>query len=223
MPMIRLAAAAVLASLLFLGGPSPVAAEGVSLNWGSEVNPSRCPNDQGYRYLEINVTRKVEGDSTAALLAAPWSTLGSPWATVEYNQHIQVWQIGTTGGGGGGTVGAERFCALVHYQGSFTTHAGPSPAGSSLVAEGIDGSFQGGYRLVFNADEKSGATPKVRGHLGTVPAPDDIASWRRDYFDNIGLDQMQWLGFIFHGGNNGAYAVWNSQMAGEGRQGDITD
>jgi hypothetical protein len=28
------------------------------------VNPSQCPTDQGYRYLEINVTRKVKHDGS---------------------------------------------------------------------------------------------------------------------------------------------------------------
>src|SRR5207244_1474541 len=48
--------------VLLLGLPLVTAAQTPSLNWGSEVNPSRCPNDQGYRYLELNVTRHVEGD-----------------------------------------------------------------------------------------------------------------------------------------------------------------
>ena len=68
--MIRLAAGGLLLSLLLLGVPSHVLAQAPSLNWGSEVNPSRCPTDQGYRYLEINVTRKVENDPTLDRLRA---------------------------------------------------------------------------------------------------------------------------------------------------------
>jgi hypothetical protein len=115
--MIRLIATAVLTFLLCIGtSPLLAIAGGVSLNWGSEVNPSQCPTDQGYRYPEINVTRTVEGDPTQGVL-------GNTWAIREYNQHIQVWRIGASDGGGG----AERFCALVRYQGSFSTLAGPSP------------------------------------------------------------------------------------------------
>ena len=70
----------------------PAIAGGVSLNWGSEVNPSQCPTDQGYRYLEINVTRTVEGDPTQGVL-------GNTWAIREYNQHVQVWRIGASDDG----------------------------------------------------------------------------------------------------------------------------
>jgi hypothetical protein len=104
-PMIRLAAGGLLLSLLFLGVPSHVFAQAPSLNWGSEVNPSRCPTDQGYRYLEINVTRKVENDPTLD----PAGT--NKWAMLDYIQHIQVWKVGTVPTPGGG----EKFCALVRY------------------------------------------------------------------------------------------------------------
>jgi hypothetical protein len=59
--MLRPAVLIALTALTLIGSPL-VAAAAPSLNWGSHVNPARCPTDQGYRYLEINVTRKVEGD-----------------------------------------------------------------------------------------------------------------------------------------------------------------
>ena len=119
--MIRLAAGGLLLSLLLLGVPSHVLAQAPSLNWGSEVNPSRCPTDQGYRYLEINVTRKVENDPTLG-------KAGNQWAMLDYIQHIQVWKVGSEPVLGG----AEKFCALVRYQGSFTTLAAPRKAASVL-------------------------------------------------------------------------------------------
>ena len=88
------------------------------------------------------------------------------------------------------TVGAERFCALVRYQGSFTTLAGPSPSpvGSNDISAGIDGSFEGGYLLVFNADELPSPEFSTRGHIGTFDGPIDLYDWRSLYFTKIGLD-----------------------------------
>ncbi len=200
-PMIRLAAGGLLLSLLFLGVPSHVFAQAPSLNWGSEVNPSRCPTDQGYRYLEINVTRKVENDLTT-------------WATLDYIQHIQVWKVGSLPVPGG----AEKFCALVRYQGSFTTLAGTSPQGTGSVGAGIEGSFEGGYRLVFSADELTKPSESTRGHIGTFTGPGDLYDWRAFFFANIGSHDLQWWGWIYHGGNNGAWV-----NSGIGNQGDITD
>ncbi len=205
--MIRLAAGGPLLSLLLLGVPSHVLAQAPSLNWGSEVNPSRCPTDQGYRYLEINVTRKVENDPTLG-------TAGNPWAMLDYIQHIQVWKVGTVPTPGG----AEKFCALVRYQGSFTTLAGKSPQGTGSVGSGIDGSFEGGYRLVFTADELSPPSESTRGHIGTFTGPGDLFDWRAFFFTKIGSDDPQWSGWIYHAGNNGAWV--NSSI---GNQGDITD
>lgn len=204
--MIRFTAGALLLVSVFLAAPPSAVAQAPSLNWGSEVNPSRCPTDQGYRYLEINVTRKVEQDPTTG-------GASNTWAVLEYNQHIQVWKVGVIVGG------AERFCALVRYQGSFNTLAGASPQNTDpLIAAGIDGSFEGGYRLVFSADELSGPAYRTRGHIGTFSGPVGSFDWRNFYFTNIGSDDLQWWGWIYHGGNNGAWV--NSII---GNQGDITD
>ena len=206
-PMIRLAAGGLLLSLLLLGVPSHVLAQAPSLNWGSEVNPSRCPTDQGYRYLEINVTRKVENDPTRG-------TAGNTWAMLDYIQHIQVWKVGTVPTPGG----AEKFCALVRYQGSFTTLTGKSPQGTGSVSAGIDGSFEGGYRLVFKADELPNPSESTRGHIGTFTGPGGLFDWRTFFFTNIGSDDQQWWGWIYHGGNNGTWV--NSKF---GNQGGITN
>lgn len=205
--MNRLLAVITLAvSLACTGAPMRALAAEATLNWGSEVNPSRCPTDSGYRYLEINVTRKVEGDPTQGVL-------GNTWAIREFNQHIQVWKIGA---GGPGT-GAERFCALVRYQGSFDTLAGASPNGTDTIAAGIDGSFEGGYRLVFEAVEQDKGV-KERGHLGTYAGPISLTDWQSFYYSSVVSNSFQWFGWIYHGGNNGAWAT-----SIDGQQGDIVD
>ena len=113
--MFRFATLVAVSALMLIGTPIVAAAQAPSLNWGSQVNPARCPTDQGYRYLEINVTRKVDDDDTL-ILSVPNAipVPSSSWAARDFNQHIQVWRVGVAGGGGG-----ERFCALVRYQGSF--------------------------------------------------------------------------------------------------------
>ena len=60
--MFRFATLVAVSALMLIGTPIVAAAQAPSLNWGSQVNPARCPTDQGYRYLEINVTRKVDDD-----------------------------------------------------------------------------------------------------------------------------------------------------------------
>jgi len=211
--MFRFATLVAVSALMLIGTPIVAAAQAPSLNWGSQVNPARCPTDQGYRYLEINVTRKVDDDDTL-ILSVPNAipVPSSSWAARDFNQHIQVWRVGVAGGGGG-----ERFCALVRYQGSFTAEGGSGPAGGTL-AEGNEGSFEGGYLLVFSADEVAAPTVKTQGHIGTFPGPIALYDWRSLYFTNIHSDILQWWGWIYHGGNNGA---WVNSIAGN--QGDITD
>ena len=113
--MLRLAVLIALTALTLIGSPLVAAAESPSLNWGSHVNPARCPTDQGYRYLEINVTRKVEGD-----LAFTYEQMGpgGPLRTGhglgrrEFNQHIQVWQVGVIGEPARGSGGSARWCGI---------------------------------------------------------------------------------------------------------------
>jgi hypothetical protein len=201
--MLRLATLVAAIVLTCISAPLVASAQAPSLNWGSEVNPSRCPTDQGYRYLEINVTRKVDGDVAFPNAVAP---TGDAWASRDFNQHIQVWHIGVSGGGGG-----ERFCALVRYQGSFTTIAGAMTPGNSpgtFNAEPVDGSFEGGYRLVFNADERSTPSKKTQGHIGNFDGPIGLYDWLDFYFTNFGVTAVtvpDWWGWVYHGGNNGAW------------------
>lgn len=214
--MLRLAALVAVIALTVVGSPLVASAQAPSLNWGSHVNPSRCPTDQGYRYQEINVTRKVDGD-LAFPNAVPIS--GAEWAVRDFNQHIQVWQVGVVEPPTGG----ERFCALVRYQGSFMTIDGAATPGDSdtTLAGGIDGSFEGGYLLVFNADERTSPDFKTHGHIGTFQGPIDLYDWLQYYFTNVSIDptEPRWWGWVYHGGNNGAWV----NATGGVNQGDITN
>jgi hypothetical protein len=213
---LRLAALLVAIVLTVISAPLVASAQAPSLNWGSQVNPSRCPTDAGYRYMEINVTRKVDGDDALSDAINPQSV---PWAMRDFNQHIQVWQVGVVGGGG------ERFCALVRYQGSFVTikdKPTPGPSSGSFTEE-IDGSFEGGYLLVFTADERASPTYKTQGHIGNFSGPIGLYDWIPFYFEHFNVDSSTiptWWGWIYHGGNNGA---WVNATDPPGNQGDITD
>jgi hypothetical protein len=227
--MLRIAVLVVLLVAVTLGVPGPGAAQTPSLNWGSEVNPSQCPTDQGYRYLEINVTRDVQFDVApgAGQVDADQTAPVKPdgWAVREFNQHIQVWKIGVTPGGG--DVGTERYCALVRYQGSFVSTGTSDPSGIASLAADVDGTFEGGYRLVFNADEAY--TAATRGHIETVAASGGAFDWLPIYFQNVGLRDSSgaivvtgtpppaWWGWVYHGGHNGTFV-----NAVSGVQGNIT-
>ena len=210
------------AIVLLLAAPVAAHAQTPSLNWGSQVNASRCPTDQGYRYLEINVTRKVELDVApgAGNFDADQLAPAAPdgWARREYNQHIHVWKIGVPGG----EVGSERFCALVRYQGSFLSTGSSDPNGVSGLAAGVDGTFEGGYRLVFNADEAF--TAPTRGHVETVAVSGGATDWMSLYFINVGIGSVpgipapDWWGWVYHGGRNG---TWVNAVGGN-VQGTIT-
>jgi hypothetical protein len=217
-------------AVLLLGTATAAFAQTPSLNWGSEVNPSQCPTDQGYRYLEINVTRKVEADFAPG--ANHFDVTGTPtapdgWAAREYNQHIQVWKIGVVEPPpDGGNVGGERYCALVRYQGSFVSNAGTGPNDNGSLAAGVDGTFEGGYRLIFNADENY--TAPTRGHIGTFDVSTSATDWITSYFVNIGvrtgtsatpgIPAPAWWGWVYHGGHNG---TWVNAIGGN-VQGNIS-
>jgi hypothetical protein len=209
---------AALVSLLALGvfaEPAAAAPDQPHLNWGSQVTPAQCPTDQNYRYLEINVTHQVTNDADSGVA-------GNYWARDDYNRHIQVWKIGTTGGG------EEIFCALVRYQGSFISVAGTSPAGTAnALSAGVDGTFEGGYRAVIVGTENESPVYRRRGNIGAfdygwsgdaTQGPTTPFSWLGAYFSSVSSFSFEWWGWVYHGGSNGTWV--NSS---DGNQGDITD
>jgi hypothetical protein len=194
---------------------------GAHLNWGSQLNPSDCPDDQGYRYLEMNVTQQVTNDADLSLDGNYY------WARLDYNRHIQVWKVGIIIPGG------ERYCALVRYQGSWRTIDGQSPADAGTpVAPGVEGTFQGGYRLVIDGELNETGSVRLRGRIAGAdrawaglpfasPAPDD---WISQYFLSVTSVQPAWWGWIYHGGPNSTF-VHACDGGGEcpGSSGNITD
>ena len=119
-------------------------------------------------------------------------------------------------------MGAERFCALVRYQGSFLATGTSDPNGGATLDAGVDGTFEGGDRLVFNADENF--TAPTRGHVETVAVSAGATDWMQLYFTNIGVGEVpgipvpEWWGWVYHGGHNGTWV----NAAGGNVQGNIT-
>jgi hypothetical protein len=206
-----------------LAGPSAP-----HLNWGSQITPARCPaDDYGYRDLVINVTHHVEKDADSDGSVAPGSTPVRYWARDDYNRHIQVWKIGVVPGQG------DLFCALVHYQGSWSSIAGPSPQGSDTLPAGIDGTFHGGYRAAIIGELHPNPTFRTRGNIGKFdygwdghpthhpPTPFD---WIKMYFSGDPLVTYEFIGWIYRGGRNGTWVHACEVGPGcAGNQGDITD
>ena len=175
------------------------------LNWGSNVNPARCPTDDGYRYLEINVTHHVVNDQDSGLAGI--------WATDDYNKHIQLWAVGIAPEPQG-----EVFCAIVRYQGSFTTLAGASPGNTDTIAAGIEGTFQGGYRAAIVGTLKENPPYRTRGQLGTFDYTGGPFDWVDAYFSSVSSFTLAWWGWNYNGGQNGR---WVNAITGN--EGDITD
>ncbi len=201
MPWKAWGAAVAIAGAVFAAGRADAAPNVVHLNWGSQLNPSDCPDD-GYRYLEVNVTGQVVGDADLA-------PGGYYWAGTEYNRHIQVWKVGI----GELPPPAERFCVLVKYQGSWTTIAGQSPGGPGAIPAGIEGTFQGGYRAIVDGVLNETGSVKLRGRAPSLnrlwpglpfanPTPDD---WIDRFFTRIDSVQLAWWGWIYHGGPNSTF------------------
>jgi hypothetical protein len=192
------------------------------LRWGSHVTPARCTDD-GYRELAINVTHKVTNDGDSGVTRY--------WAALDYNRHIQVWEVGVTGGGDD-----ERFCALVRYQGAWISTAGVSPMGSDpSLAAGVDGTFEGGYRAVVTGKLRQNPARRTRGNLGSFdygwngnPAGGATTpfDWIDTYFEPGATFTLEWWGWIYHGGSNGTWVNAcdaSSSTECEGSSGDITD
>jgi hypothetical protein len=180
-------------SLLVMAGHAAAAPSDVGLNWGTEVDPGECPNGQ----LVINVSYKVIGGEDSAVG-------GGVWALEDYVKQIQVWDLGD-----------DTFCAVVEYKGSFTTTGEKSPDGSHETSEGIQGTFQGGYRATIDGEPIPNPEYSTRGNIGTL---NPTFNWVAAYFE-AGYDfDYEWWGWIYRTGRNGTWV-----NASTGNQGNIAD
>lgn len=180
------------------------AATSVTLDWGSKLSSPNC-NTKGSPI--INATEKVKNDVDSGVG-------GVYWAFDDLNRQIKVWQMDD------GT-----FCALVRYEGNFTTIAGPSPQGTETVSDGWKGSFQGGYRAIITGNLLPTPTWATKGFVGNVDygctksgdCSLGYVDWVKQYFNhdsNTGFSQT-WWGWIYHGGIHGTWVNASSGNAGD--------
>ncbi len=138
-----------------------------------------------------------------------------------FSRQIQVWALPEGG-----------FCAVLKYQGSFTTVAGTSPGGNSTVGAGVKGTFEGGYRsTVFTGALKSVPAVSTRGNIGLFNYGCDpligqsscsgYVDWTTLYFDSVSGFDLAWWGWVYHGGNNGSWVNAIPPPTGPGNSGDI--
>jgi len=196
--------AGVIAAMFFVGGVEKVlAAPHVRIPpVGQQLNAGSCNPAGGA--LVVNVTQQVVNDIDAGV--------ANYWAFDSYTLQTQVWQMST------GT-----FCAVVRYLGSFTSLAGPSPAGNINIPAGITGTFDGGFvSLPFTGKLKSVPLAPTKGPIGSINFMCDASGycpgyvdWTTLYFDAPVNLQLGWWGWTYHGGNNGTWVETIDGISGD--------
>lgn len=206
--IVAVAVAAVsITSFLMINGRVAAAGQRPQLNYGAQLNGGQC----GGGPLVVDITYKLINDPDS-------SVTGHNWAIDSFNKHIQVWQTGT-----------NSFCAVVHYEGSFTTVAGNSPQNtSSNISAGITGTSEGGYRALFNGTLNPSPTEPTTGNLGTMDVNTSSFDWGQVYFGTGNLN-LVWWGWIYRTPQNGTWVNAcaasdppNHNPACPGNSGDIT-
>ena len=196
-----------IASFLVINGHVAAAGQPPRLNYGAQLNTGQC----GSGTLVVDVTYKLINDPDS-------SVTGHNWAVDSFNKHIQVWQTGT-----------NSFCAVAHYEGSFTTVAGNSPQNTSPnISAGITGVSEGGYRALFTGTLNPSPAQPTMGNLGTVDNNLTSFDWSQVYFGTDNLN-LVWWGWIYRTPRNGTWVnacsasdAPNYNPACPGNAGDIT-
>lgn len=175
-----------------------------TLNWGKELNPSKCDHKKGPPV--ILVTQKVINDVDSGVG-------GNNWAFDHYTRIIQVWA----------QVNGD-YCAIVTYTGRFDAQAGQASPGNTGILDGDeDGVMLGGYRATVTSSLLASPLWKTHGNVGTFDYQCGLdgnclgyVSWVGQYFDGGYTFDYDWWGWIYHAGKHGTWV--NSS---DGNSGDI--
>jgi hypothetical protein len=178
------------------------AAGDMTLNFGTELNAAAC----GGKPI-INVRQTVLNDADSGVA-------GNAWAFDNFTRQIKVFQLSD-----------GSFCATARYEGTFTTNAGISPSGAGTVSAGISAPFVGGYRATqFSGSLLTSPLASTHGNIGTFDYMCDASfncpgfvDWTTLYFSTTTGFNLDWWGWIYHGGSNG---TWVNAISGN--SGDIT-
>ena len=174
---------------------------------GTQLNAAQCspgPNSK----LVLNIVFQVTNDAD--------SGISGYWAMDSYTKHVQVWD--QTGG---------TFCAIVKYDGSFTSVAGVSPASTNTIGAGVTGTMEGGYSMILSGATFSPGIKRTKGNIGTKDIGCSIDnygnaigctyySWIADYFPGASF-AYSYSGWTYNAGDNGTWI-----NASTGNSGDIT-
>ena len=197
--MRRLITSALVLAIALLGTP---ALAGDGGDFAKQLSASSC----GSGPVVINVHETVVNDIDSG-------QGGNYWAYDDFQRTIQVRDNGD------GT-----FCAIVRYEGKFTTVAGTSPGNTGSVAAGITGSFNGGYRATIRGSLLASPAWSTRGDVGTVDYQCDASAgtcvnavnWVTQYFSANADFAFDWWGWRYHTAQNGD---WLNAVTGN--SGDI--
>ena len=178
------------------------AASDTTLNFGTELNAAACG---GTSIIDVTQTVLNDADSGVA---------GNAWAFDNFTRQIKVFQLSN-----------GNFCATTRYEGTFTTNAGPSPSSASTVSAGISAPFVGGYRATeFAGTLLASPSASTHGNIGTFDYMCDASfncpgfvDWTTLYFSTTSGFNLDWWGWIYHGGSHG---TWVNAISGN--SGDIT-
>jgi hypothetical protein len=186
-------------ALALLGTP---ALAGDGGDFAKELSASSCSGGP----VVINVHETVVNDIDSG-------QAGNYWAYDDFQRTIQVRDNGD------GT-----FCAIVRYEGEFTTVAGRGPGNTGNVAAGITGSFHGGYRATISGSLLWWPVWSTRGDVGTVDYQCTASTgtcatavdWVTQYFGASAGFAFDWWGWRYHTAQNGD---WLNAVTGN--SGDI--
>lgn len=201
--IVAVVVAAVSIAGFFVFGGHAAAATPPQLNFGAQLNGGQC----GTGTLVVDVTYKLINDPDSSIT-------GHDWAIDSFNKHVQVWQTGT-----------DSFCAVVHYEGKFTTVSGNSPQNTDPnISAGITGNSEGGYRATFTGTLNSSPAEPAFGNMGTVDVNDPAGfDWTQAYFTTFNNFDQVWWGWIYRTPHNGTWVnACDGSSVCPGNSGDIT-
>lgn len=105
----------------------------------------------GAKELLVDVTQDVENDYFLP------ARDGRMWASFDYTERVRIW-----------SVGGRQHCVRTDYEGTWDSIAGPSPALTGTLSEGVTGTFTNTEFFMWTGNLVESAP--TSGHLGSVDA-----------------------------------------------------
>ncbi|MEP7054113.1 MAG: hypothetical protein ABI912_02550 [Actinomycetota bacterium] len=190
-------ARAILIAIAFILVTSPLAATTAV----AKVKPG-CP---GATALVVDATLTVRNVDDRAVD-------GHVWALDAYSERVRLWHVD-----------ADRYCAQLEDNGTFTSFAGVSPALTGTISAGVTGSFVATQYISVTGDFAPKApTTGFIGDFDTGCNQDGVCANHDDrftvhYFDRVRAARFGWFSALYGGGTHGTFT-----QSTDGNMGDIT-